>query len=119
MPGGLDWYRLHFPQSGALTIEASPYYLFRPLALQRVSQDVPGVKVIVLNPVDRAISHYFHEARNGNEDLPIDEALARESERLAGEQTRLLSDASYHSFKLATLFLQGERDLLDSAGTSV
>jgi hypothetical protein len=43
------------------------------------------VKLIALlrDPVDRAISNYFHERRTGRETLPIVEAFAAEEARLA------------------------------------
>src|ERR1044071_7027899 len=43
--------------------EASPSYMFHPLAPQRVAELVPDARLIALvrNPVDRALSHYHHE----------------------------------------------------------
>jgi hypothetical protein len=51
------------------------------------------------DPVKRAWSQYWHEVARGFESLPFDEALERESERLAGEDERLLSDPTYHSLE--------------------
>lgn len=86
---GINWYRLHFPlnmlmQKGYKTFEASPLYIFNPLAPKRIHGLLPNVKLIVLlrNPTERAISHYFHERRKGREQLPIEEALKIEEERL-------------------------------------
>ena len=91
---GEAWYRSHFPLKRDLgddqrTFEASPLYIFNPLAPSRIHQLVPRVKLLVLlrNPTERAISHYFHEIRRHKEDLPLFEALEREEERLA-EVTR-------------------------------
>lgn len=104
---GLDWYQAQFPELGArrgdrpvLTGEASPYYVFHPLAAQRIQEVMPTAKLIVLlrNPVDRALSHYFHEVRWGFETLDLDAALACEGDRLAGEAERMLDDGSYQSF---------------------
>ena len=72
---GLRWYRSHFPlEAGgrhlvrparrpAIAGEASPYYLFHPLAAERLARDFPGVRIIVnlRDPVDRAYSHYKEE----------------------------------------------------------
>lgn len=85
---GEAWYRAHFPiQHGARckTYEASPLYLFNPLAAGRIAQLLPRAKLIVLlrNPAERAISHYFHEIRRGREQLPIGRALELEDRRLA------------------------------------
>lgn len=45
---GVNWYKRHFPLKGIhytkKTGEASPYYLFHPLAAQRVFQHWPGSK---------------------------------------------------------------------------
>lgn len=86
---GQAWYRIHFPLQRRLgkkkkTFEASPLYLFNPLAPQRIAGLIPQVKLIALlrNPTERAISHYFHAQRAGLEPLPIMEALQAEEERL-------------------------------------
>ena len=103
---GLDWYRAHFPmhfkmKSGALTGEATPYYIFHPAAPERVAKVLPNVKLIVLlrNPVDRAYSHYNHMLRVGREPLPFEEAIAREAERLDGEAEKIIADPRYSTFK--------------------
>jgi hypothetical protein len=100
---GMAWYRSHFPTaasrrrweraSGARTVvgEASPYYLFHPLAAERAARDLPEARIIVLlrNPVDRAFSHYRERVRHGVETLPFEAALDREPDRLRGEEERL------------------------------
>lgn len=86
---GPEWYREHFPLKremgrGQKTFEASPLYLFNPLAPRRIADLVPSVKLIAIlrNPTDRAISHYFHETSKGRESLPIMSALLAEEARL-------------------------------------
>lgn len=91
---GEDWYRAMFPTSRSLgtgssrriTGEASPYYLFHPLAAQRAAQLVPAARLIVLlrDPTARAWSHYQHEVAAGRETLSFLEALAAEPDRLSG-----------------------------------
>jgi hypothetical protein len=110
---GSDWYRSHFAtvaerkwlerRHGApvLTGEASPYYLFHPLAAERAAALVPDARLIVLlrNPIDRAYSHWRRERRDGREPLETFEAaLAAESDRLAGEAERIASDDRYYSY---------------------
>lgn len=61
---GLDWYFSRFPEkaAGEITGEATPMYMYRTLAAQRIKQDLPDVKLIVMlrNPVDRLISNFQH-----------------------------------------------------------
>ena len=101
---GANWYRSHFPLAGRLLPgrcmgEATPYYFCHPHAPRRIANLLPKVKLIAVlrNPVERAISHYFHEKKKGREQLPILEAMQQEEERCAGEWQRLLEDASYFS----------------------
>jgi hypothetical protein len=97
---GERWYRAHMPvrRSGVVG-EASPSYLFHPLAPERVARMLPEARLIALlrNPVDRAFSHYQHEVALGREQLTFEEALAREDERMQGELERMLADPSYFS----------------------
>ena len=100
---GERWYRGNFPPRfrarAAAVGEASPSYLFHPLAPARAASLVPGAKLIVLlrNPVDRAFSHYQHEVALGREPLSFEDALAAEEERMAGELERMLADERYFS----------------------
>jgi hypothetical protein len=106
------WYRAHFSSSWArrrlarrvaapvLTGEASPYYLFHPLAAQRAAARLPHVKLIVLlrEPVARTHSHWSEQRRNGVEMLDFEAALDAESTRTAGEEERLAADPDAVSF---------------------
>ena len=101
---GENWYRARFPLAGSLLSshqlgEATPYYLCHPHAPTRIASLLPQAKLIAIlrNPVDRAISHYFHEQKKGREELPILEALQREEERCAEEWQRMLNDPQYIS----------------------
>ncbi len=108
---GLDWYQGHFPlrararlaarAGGAapVTFEASPYYMFHPLAAERISRDLPGVKLLVLlrDPVERAYSAHAHELARGYETEPFARALELEAGRLDGEVERIIADPAYVS----------------------
>jgi len=97
---GAGWYRGNFPiRRRALVGEASPSYLFHPLAPERAAALVPHARLIVLlrDPVDRALSHYHYEVALGREKLSFEDALAREDERTRGEVQRMLQDPSYFS----------------------
>jgi Sulfotransferase domain len=98
---GERWYRAHLPiRRRGIVGEASPSYLFHPLAPQRVAQMLPGARLVALlrNPVERAFSHYQHEVALGREQLSFEDAVAREDERMDGELDRMLADARYFSY---------------------
>lgn len=109
---GLNWYRAQFPSSlrkyslerlgkGCfLTGESSPYYLFHPRIPGRVAEVLPHVKLIVLlrNPIDRAYSHHWLEAKWKTETLPFEEAIHAEAERLAGEREKMQENEGYESY---------------------
>ena len=65
--------------------EITPYYMHHPLAPNRIKKIIPDVKLIALlrDPVDRAISQYFHSQRNGFEHLSLFNAIEMEDERMA------------------------------------
>ncbi len=102
---GEGWYRAHFPPrsikrlKGYVTGESSPYYMYHPLAAKRVKALLPDVKLMAIlrDPVDRAISNYYHQVRKGWELLPMDEAFDREEARIKGEAGRIADDSSYIS----------------------
>ena len=98
---GERWYRGHFPlRSRERTVgEASPGYLFHPLAPGRVRETVPDARLIVLvrDPVDRALSHYHHEVALGREPLSFEAALDAEAERTHGEAERMEREPGYFS----------------------
>jgi hypothetical protein len=93
---GEAWYRGQFPLrvGERLVGEASPSYLFHPLAPERARLLVPDAKLVALlrDPVDRAYSQYQHEVALGRELLSFEDALAAEEERLRGEVERLVAD---------------------------
>jgi hypothetical protein len=108
---GLGWYQGHFPLRARaalarratgevpLTFESSPYYMFHPLAAERISRDLPGVKLLVLvrDPVERAYSAHTHELARGYETEPFERALELEDQRLAGQAERIVSEPGYQS----------------------
>ena len=102
---GLNWYRAHFPlktkmMGDTVTGEATPYYIFHPLAAKRVAGDLPNAKLIAIlrNPVDRAYSHYNHMVRVGREGLSFDDALDKEEERLFHEEEKIIANPEYSTF---------------------
>ncbi|WP_232524956.1 sulfotransferase family protein [Nocardioides mangrovicus] len=108
---GMSWYRSQFSLAAtararayghgdAVAFEACTYYLFHPLAIPRLANDLPDVKLVAMlrDPVERAYSAYKHEfARGFDVADTFDEALELEDSRLEGEVERILADPDYES----------------------
>ena len=108
----LSWYQGHFPTTAFLrkrsrgmagepiTFEASGYYMFHPLAAERMAHRLPEVRILAMlrDPVERAYSAHKHELARGYETEPFERALELEDARLAGQEDRMLADADYQSF---------------------
>ncbi|MFK7918212.1 MAG: sulfotransferase [Ilumatobacter sp.] len=99
---GTRWYRSHFPTEmslrlrrrdvgAAFTAEASPYYFFQPLAAARIAAALPHTRFALLlrDPVERTISHWSEQTRNGIETLSLADALDAEPDRVADHGDRL------------------------------
>jgi hypothetical protein len=109
---GPGWYQAHFPLravarratrgAGAppVTFESSPYYMFHPLAPERIARDLPEVRLLVLlrDPVERAYSGHAHEVAHGFETEPFESALELEAARLEGQAERIAVDPGYFSY---------------------
>lgn len=108
----LDWYRAQFPTVGhaalvaargrgrLVGLDACPYYLFHPCAMERIAADLPDARLLVMlrDPVARAHSHHRHEVERGFEtETDFDTALDLERDRLAGEADRMRRDPTHHS----------------------
>ncbi len=99
---GWRWYLSGFHKPSPayrITGEASPYYMFHPLAPQWIAEELPDVKLVVVlrEPVARAWSHHQYELARGNETLDFEAALDAEDSRVAGEIERILANPSYVS----------------------
>lgn len=97
---GEAWYRQQFAEARTdqRCGEITPYYLFHPMAPQRIKALLPEAKLIVLlrDPVERALSQVAHSMRLGLEPLELEEALAAESERLQGAEQVLAAPEGRH-----------------------
>ncbi len=108
---GVGWYRAQFPikslvspkTESFITGEATPAYLFHPIAPQRVAKYLPDTKIIVMlrNPVDRAYSHYQMTCRNGNELLTFSDAISKESERIDWILKKMEQEANFYDVDYA------------------
>ena len=108
---GERWYRGLFPTSSEIvaresrigskvvTGEASPFYMYYPHAAARAKRSVPsaGIIAVLRDPVERAISHYYHSKAWGFETLELEAAFAAEETRLAPEKERVAEDPNYVS----------------------
>lgn len=102
---GIEWYLSHFPAQRSMvgaeiTGEASPYYLYHPLAARRLASVLPNAKLIAMlrDPVERARSHHAHERAKGFEPLDLDAAIDAEPGRVDAEHERLLVDPDHQSW---------------------
>lgn len=108
---GRDWYRARF--SGATSRqrvgEATPSYLYNPVALERLAGDVEGVKAIAIlrDPVDRAYSHYWLRHARKREPRSWEEVVA---EDLESTELGTLLWPSRYAIHLENLFAQVGRE---------
>jgi hypothetical protein len=115
---GIDWYLAHFPLRGEFELvgEASPFYLFHPEAPERILAAVPHARFLALlrNPVDRAFSQYHMKVRHDLETLPFEEAIERESERLAVSDDPMHPAWRHHSYQARGLYADQIRRWFES-----
>lgn len=97
---GEAWYRRPFAEARPEQRcgEITPYYLFHPEAPARIQALLPRARLLVLlrDPVERALSQYFHSRRLGLEPLDLEEAFAAEKRRLAGAEAVLAAPGGRH-----------------------
>ncbi|TFV66979.1 UNVERIFIED_ORG: sulfotransferase [Bacillus sp. AZ43] len=76
---GADWYAAQFDPAAPVRGEASPGYTSpaHPEAAGRMAALIPGASLVyaVRDPVERAVSQYWHHRREGSETRPPEEAL--------------------------------------------
>ncbi len=83
----VSWYSDHYrnAKKGQLLGDITPYYLFHPKAATQIQALIPKARLIVLlrDPVERALSQYFHAKRHGFETLNLEDAFDAEEKRIA------------------------------------
>jgi len=94
---GLDYYWNNYFsgwRGEILAGEARHRNLYLPYVPSRIAKTFPDAKllVIVRNPVDRAYAHYFHRKFRGYENLPFEQALEADLERI--ERNRSLDSGA-------------------------
>lgn len=99
-------YAPHFclAQSGVRYGDATPIYVLHERFVARIARYNPAMRWVVLlrDPVERAISHYFMERGRGNERWPLWAALLFERWRLRGHRNDFSADSPLrtHSYRL-------------------
>jgi hypothetical protein len=69
---GLEWYKSHFNDGRrGVCVEVAPTLFGKPAAAARLADILPSAQVIctLKNPIDRAVSHYFHYLKCGVPDV--------------------------------------------------
>lgn len=76
---GIEWYENLFEHCvGASAVgEATPGYMYQPLAIERMATVIPDVKLIAIlrNPINRAYSQYWLQRNRYYEGLTFEEAM--------------------------------------------
>ena len=117
-------YRSFFDHCGDVSIrgEATPIYMFLPEIARELARYNPELKLIVLlhDPVERALSHYYMQKNRGKEHRPLWLALAKEPFRLRrckdarayGSEMRVFSyrRRGLYSLQLRNLYRFFDRD---------
>lgn len=86
--GNLTWYQSHFPikamiRPRSLIYEATPKYLCHLSSAKRISMVIPNTRLVLLlrNPTQRAISHYFYRGRNPPDPKLLHDAMIEDIAR--------------------------------------
>jgi len=116
---GLNMYKAFFPtnkeiQKNGLNItgEASPNYFHHPLVPQRIKENLPNIKLIVLlrNPVERAYSHFIMMKNAGFETLSFEQAIEYEKQNIKEEkiswknQHRVFNE-THHPYLMRSIYV--------------
>jgi tetratricopeptide (TPR) repeat protein len=111
---GLEWYFSHFPpippNYHCLVGEATPINFNSPEVAENLVKFFPNVKLILLlrNPIDRAVSHYYHWLSLKWELSSFEEAIQREINQLEDQKTDFwtrLHDPNFQGYLSKGLYI--------------
>ena len=90
---GLDWYSNHFAEASAEKRcgEVTPYYLFHPLAAERIHAAIPNVKLIVLlrSYVGGGLLDMLKDVKSSTREI-IDKEIAKQGDVAPPAPTRTI-----------------------------
>ena len=106
---GPDHYEKYFPDCphGALRLEATPDYMYRPAAAQRIAETLPDAHIIIIlrEPVSRLISWRRYAIQNGllDPDTSLTDYIQAQFDALEGDQSlpqhlRALQEGCYSNY---------------------
>ncbi|VXD22700.1 putative deacetylase sulfotransferase [Planktothrix serta PCC 8927] len=102
---GLEWYFSHFPPIppgyNCLVGEATPLNFNHPEVPENLVKVFPNVKLILLlrNPIDRAVSHYYHWLSLKWELHSLEEAMELELEQLQDQTIDFWTKLTHPQFQ--------------------
>jgi len=113
---GLEWYRAMLPpiadREGLITGEATATYLDFPVAADRILEHYPDTRFIVLlrDPVQRAVSHFYLRVRHGLEQGEVTETLLGGVDAPAGQPLNPYVECSVYERSLREWFQRFPRE---------
>lgn len=111
---GEDWYLSQFKQEGEdkVTIDVSPSYMIRDVALERIKKDNPNAKIIMTlrDPMERFNSHVKHHMRHGYAYKDFSSLLEEHPRIVRGSQYEKYVDQWVSAFGEDNVFLLDFRE---------
>ncbi|MGB3514337.1 MAG: tetratricopeptide repeat protein [Microcoleaceae cyanobacterium] len=98
---GIDWYLSQFPvipeEENFWTGEATPNYMYSVEAANKLFSYFPKIKLIVIlrNPIERAVSHYYMDKRLGQQQKSFTEAITVETKILQKMMNQSQTNANF------------------------
>ena len=112
---GDSWYLNHFPpqSENKVTIDISPSYMIRDVALERIKKDNPNVKIVMTlrDPMERFKSHVKHHVRHGYAYEGFSDLLEKHPRIVRGSQYDKYVDKWVSAFGEDNIFILDYKEL--------
>jgi hypothetical protein len=115
---GQEWYASHFDRDAPVRGESSPHYTNLPRfsgVAARMHEVLGGraqIIYMVRNPIERILSHYFHNVGGGYETRPLETALADpDSSYIARSRYAMQLQPYWRTFDHARILVLDNADL--------